>query len=124
MAVVLDYKKYAQKAREAGTEGIVLLENSNNVLPLVDEEITVFGRTQYDTIYCGTRSGGLVNVPYVISINNVPERTINFVGSEIKQENIRLDLRQNLLNVVDMHFAESGIKINSAELVLLEEKNR
>lgn len=69
MTVVLDYKKYAQNARKAGAEGIVLLENSNNVLPLVDKEIAVFGRTQYDTIYCGTGSGGLVNVPYVVSIN-------------------------------------------------------
>ena len=69
MKAVLDYKLYAELARQAAAEGIVLLENKNKVLPLAKgAKLALFGRTQYDTVYCGTGSGGLVNVPYVVSI--------------------------------------------------------
>lgn len=67
--LTLDYKDYAAWARRAGAEGIVLLKNEQQLLPLAaGSRLAVFGRTQYDTVYCGTGSGGMVNVPYVISI--------------------------------------------------------
>ena len=65
----LDYKDYAACARQAAAEGILLLKNKEQLLPLeAGSKLALFGRTQYDTIYCGTGSGGMVNVPYVISI--------------------------------------------------------
>ena len=67
---VLDYVKYAETSRRAAAEGAVLLKNEGGVLPIQSEQtVALFGRTQYDTIYCGTGSGGLVNVPYVVSIH-------------------------------------------------------
>lgn len=69
MKAILDYKAYAALARAASAEGIVLLRNEANCLPIrPGSSVAVFGRAQRDTIYCGTGSGGMVNVPYVISI--------------------------------------------------------
>ena len=57
------------KSREAAAEGIVLLKNDRNALPLQDgAKISVFGRIQFDYYKSGTGSGGLVNTTYVISI--------------------------------------------------------
>ena len=55
-------------SRLAASEGIVLLKNENEVLPLVDQTISVFGRIQHNYYKSGTGSGGLVNVDEVISM--------------------------------------------------------
>lgn len=55
-------------SRLAASEGIVLLKNEQNVLPLIDQKISVFGRIQTDYYKSGTGSGGLVNVDHVTSI--------------------------------------------------------
>ncbi len=49
-------------------EGIVLLENKKNVLPIIEKHVAVFGRIQFNYYKSGTGSGGLVNVDYVPSI--------------------------------------------------------
>lgn len=67
----LDYNEYKKLSREIIAEGVVLLENKNKSLPLAkDEKIAVLGRSSYDTITSGTGSGGLVNIPYVVSIRD------------------------------------------------------
>ncbi|RJX26074.1 MAG: beta-glucosidase [Acholeplasma sp.] len=55
-------------SRLAASEGIVMLKNERNVLPLFDQKISVFGRIQTDYYKSGTGSGGLVNVDHVTSI--------------------------------------------------------
>ncbi|MBQ6264471.1 MAG: glycoside hydrolase family 3 protein [Clostridia bacterium] len=53
--------------REVGAEGIVLLKNEKNALPIkADETVSVFGRVQNDFFYVGYGSGGDVNAPYKI----------------------------------------------------------
>lgn len=52
----------------AALDGVVLLKNDNNLLPLVDKKIAVFGRIQFNYFKSGTGSGGLVNVVNVPSI--------------------------------------------------------
>ncbi len=64
----LDWEKYVQKAREAVSEGIVMLEN-NDALPLdKNREFALFGRMQLHYYKSGTGSGGLVNAPVVTGI--------------------------------------------------------
>ncbi len=64
----LDYKKYSEKIRQAAAESVVLLKNENKALPVLkDEKVAIFGRTQIDTYYCGTGSGGMVNIPYLVN---------------------------------------------------------
>ena len=66
-----DLEMYAKKSREAISEGIVMLKNDKNVLPLEDNsKIALFGRNQYSYYKSGTGSGGLVNTSYVVSIRD------------------------------------------------------
>ena len=66
-----DWKEYANKAREVVAEGCVLLQNENDVLPIKSEEtISVFGRSQFNYFKSGMGSGGMVNVPYEVSITD------------------------------------------------------
>ena len=81
--MVLDWKKYEEKATEAIAEGIVLLENKNQALPLDEKKpVAVFGRIQLDYYKSGTGSGGMVNVSHVVS---VPEGLRN-AGIRINQK--------------------------------------
>lgn len=56
-------------ARKVASEGVVLLKNSNSVLPLkTNEKIAIFGRCQIDYYKSGTGSGGAVHVPYQVNL--------------------------------------------------------
>ncbi|WP_297134959.1 glycoside hydrolase family 3 C-terminal domain-containing protein [uncultured Eubacterium sp.] len=62
-------EEFAQKSKEAATEGIVLLKNEGGMLPLTQEDkISVFGRPQIEYYRSGTGSGGAVNVEYATNI--------------------------------------------------------
>lgn len=62
-------KAIAPISRQAATEGIVLLKNEAQVLPIkVNETVSLFGRCQIETYRSGTGSGGAVNVPYAINM--------------------------------------------------------
>ncbi len=61
----LELKKYENTAMQAAAEGVVLLRNEEQVLPLKEgEKIAVFGRCQIEYYRSGTGSGGAVTVAY------------------------------------------------------------
>ncbi|MEO3217396.1 glycoside hydrolase family 3 C-terminal domain-containing protein [Ruminococcus bicirculans (ex Wegman et al. 2014)] len=66
---MLDWNKYLDSAAKMVSEGIVMLKNDNNALPLdTDKEVAVFGRIQFHYYKSGTGSGGMVNVTKVVNI--------------------------------------------------------
>lgn len=69
MEKILDWNKYLDTAAKMVSEGIVMLKNDNNALPLdTDKEVAVFGRIQFHYYKSGTGSGGMVNVTKVVNI--------------------------------------------------------
>lgn len=62
-------KDFANICRKVGSEGIVLLKNDKDVLPLSSNTtVSIFGRMQTHYLKSGTGSGGMVNTEYVVSI--------------------------------------------------------
>ena len=67
--LVLDWNKYREAAIEAAAEGIVMLKNEGEALPLKrGTRVALFGRMQTHYYKSGTGSGGMVNVNHVTDI--------------------------------------------------------
>lgn len=65
----LDWEQYLKAAAQVVSEGIVMLKNDNDALPLnPDDEIALFGRIQLHYYKSGTGSGGMVNVSKITGI--------------------------------------------------------
>ena len=59
----------AETIRACAAEGIVLMKNEKNTLPLQENDVvSVFGRCQNDWFYVGYGSGGDVHPPYTVSL--------------------------------------------------------
>lgn len=61
------YPEHMSAARRMAAEGMVLLKNANDVLPLKEKEVALFGAGANGTISCGTGSG-YVYAPYVVTV--------------------------------------------------------
>lgn len=65
----LDWEQYLKTAAQVVSEGIVMLKNDNDALPLnPNDEIALFGRIQLHYYKSGTGSGGMVNVSKITGI--------------------------------------------------------
>ena len=78
--VIYSVENYAKTARKAVAEGIVLMKNDGEVLPLkAGAKIALFGRSQFCYYKSGTGSGGMVNTAYVNGIREALEGDDRFV---------------------------------------------
>ena len=92
---------------KAAMEGIVLLENKNNMLPFKKgDRVSVFGRIQKEYYKSGTGSGGLVNVKYVTNIvDELKAIGTVFVNEEL--ENVYAEwIKDNPFDVGDGGWAQ------------------
>ena len=62
---------FSEAMRQSAEEGIVLLRNEKESLPLcATDTVSIFGRMQFDYYRSGTGSGGSVHVPYITNITD------------------------------------------------------
>jgi len=95
--LVLDWKKYTEAAVQAAAEGIVMIKNSDNVLPLkADTKVALFGRMQNNYYKSGTGSGGMVNVQHVVSLRE-----------GLLDTNLKID--EELINIYDSWEIENPV---------------
>ena len=67
--ITLNWNEYTESAIKTACEGIVMIENKENVLPLkTGARVALFGRMQIHYYKSGTGSGGMVNVHHVTDI--------------------------------------------------------
>ena len=72
--------------RRAAAEGVVLLRNEGEVLPLgVHDEVAVFGRVQCDWFAVGYGSGGDVKAPYEVSLLEALREAGVLVSGEVAE---------------------------------------
>lgn len=74
------YDSMKEKCLETCSEGIILLKNDSNVLPILKEDnVAVFGRCAYDYFDCGYGSGGGVKRPYTTNLyDGLKEYNVNY----------------------------------------------
>ena len=82
---IFDTKLYAASARAVAAEGIVMLRNEGQVLPLgKGEKIALFGRGQFNYYKSGTGSGGMVNTSSVTGILQALEKSGFVLNEELR----------------------------------------
>jgi beta-glucosidase len=116
-----DIEAHAKIAREAAAEGMVLLKNTNNALPLDDgKTVAIFGKIGYYLIAAGTGSGGVRSNKYAITVNDgLKEAGFNIIEELEKNytDFIEKTKRENLVPPyfdTPKHRKDNGIKGNQA----------
>ena len=116
-----DLKAHAKIARESAADGMVLLKNENNTLPVKKRKtVAVFGKTSYDLILSGTGSGTVDSYKYKININDGLKSAGFKVLKDLEDNYTQYIERLKRENLVPPYFdnpkmrADNGIKGNQA----------
>lgn len=116
-----DLETHARLARKAAAEGIVLLKNENNTLPLKKKrKIALFGKISYHLIASGTGSGGVRSVKYEMSVSEGLKAAGYKIEKELEKNYTDFIEKTKRENLVPPYFdnpkmrKDNGIKGNQA----------
>ena len=106
-----DLKAHAQVARTTASEGIVLLQNENNTLPLKgNEKVALYGLTSVDFVAIGTGSGE-VNTAHTVNMQeamraadftldqNLADFNLHYVAQQAAVSNMERNNRWGYRNI-------------------------
>ncbi len=100
--LAFDKEKFRRLVRQAVAEGVTLLKNDGEVLPLAEGTgIALFGRSQFNYYKSGTGSGGMVNVREVVGVWEALRKDSRFVLNE--------ELRKTYEEWVEDHPFDNGV---------------
>lgn len=123
----MDIKGVADFGRRAAAEGAVLLKNNNSALPVRDEAVSVFGRTQINYYKSGTGSGGAVNVRRVVNIlDGFRENPHIYVNEELakKYEKWVIEYAANYNNTFEADFSDREVPLNEEDVIEASKKSK
>jgi len=116
-----DLNAHAKIAREAVGEGIVMLKNDTNTLPVKKKKTAaVFGKISYYSIAAGTGSGGIRSNKYAISVNEGLKSAGFKILKEMEKNYMDFIEKTKRENLVPPYFdnpkmrKDNGIKGNQA----------
>lgn len=115
------YPEHMQQARRIAAEGMVLLKNERNVLPIqTGAKVALFGAGATDTVVCGTGSG-FVYAPYTVNV----EQGLRNAGMEVTSqgwlarfasESKRANKEDKTLSKIDRMWSGLSILIDEIEI--------
>ncbi len=79
--LVLPYPEHLAVTREIAADGIVLLKNEEEILPLKTKTVALFGAGAVDTISCGIGSG-YISAPHIVTVKEGLENAGFSITSE------------------------------------------
>ena len=116
-----DLEAHAKVAREAAGEGMVLLKNEENTLPInKKKKVALFGKTSYHLIPYGTGSGSVRSNKYAVSVNEGLKSAGFSILKEMEKyysDFIEKTKRENLVPPffdTPKHRKDNGVKGNQA----------
>lgn len=111
----MDIAGLADFSRRICAEGTVLLKNDGDMLPLRDQKVNVFGRTQINYYKSGTGSGGAVNVRRVVNIidglRENPHIEINEELADLYKQLVK-ENPADYSNTFEADFSDKEIELN------------